>query len=1109
MAALSQLSYSPVEDDVGVKTNTRLIRPSRRPDLRPLPKRTITNTMAPVDRPYLQRNLWWMYLAVGGCITALWVSVAPLRGSSLVIDLLGLSGVLAILGGLQIHDPRQRSAWRWLAAGLTLFWVGAVFPDSSPRLGGGVGSMVSAGDVMELGVYPALVVGLLILLRSRNRRADGPGLIDALIMSLGLALVSIIVLIAPYMHDHSLPVAVKLVSIAYPSGDIILLSAGIRLAVDTGKRRPSLYLLISSIVTLLATDFVFGILDYHGAYHHQLLVEVGWIAFSLLWGAAALHPSMRSLSDAGVERAPHLTPTRLALLAGATLVAPVLEFCSARPHHDPDLVFIIGASVLLYGLVVGRMYGLVRQRERSAARERSLTLLSRRLVAASSREEITGAALQAAQALCGPGGHVRMCVDGDGGLRGVALRPDGSLRDWEIPGEVGVHLAERPDAAPETLPGWLAGYLHLGAGDRSAAVVTIHCDDAERRWLIGAGRQAPGMEARASLGMLANQISLALERAGLSEQIHRRASETRFASLVQHSSDLICVIDETATIVYQSPSIEAVLGHDAEAVTGRPFAELLHPDEQGRILHRLAHGSWSRGAPESIECLLAARDGARRHFEIRATDLREDEEVRGIVLNGRDVSERRVFEDQLTHQAFHDPVTHLANRALFNERVRHASARARREPIGLSTIFVDLDDFKTINDSLGHAAGDRVLLEVAKRITASVRSVDTPARFGGDEFAVLLEGIDGVQAAVETAERILAALAAPVRIAHTSVSVRASLGISMADPGASTSADELIRNADAAMYIAKAEGKGGYRLFEPAMHERVLARLELRGDLQRALDAGEFELHYQPFVRLADNVVTGFEALLRWRHPTRGIVTPDEFIPFAEETGLIVAIGRWVLREGCRQARELRSGLRGGPLPTIAINLSVKQLYHEDIVADVTVALLEAGLEPSALTLEITESVMMTDTELAAERMAELHGIGVRLAIDDFGTGYSSLSYLSRFPLDILKMDRSLLAAGATPVTTGLASAVLDLGETFELEVVAEGIEHPEQSSRLRELGCETGQGFHFARPMPPTALAGFLAAHAAGMTAAAPEPPRPGRIRLAPLVAETVSAGE
>jgi EAL domain-containing protein (putative c-di-GMP-specific phosphodiesterase class I) len=299
----------------------------------------------------------------------------------------------------------------------------------------------------------------------------------------------------------------------------------------------------------------------------------------------------------------------------------------------------------------------------------------------------------------------------------------------------------------------------------------------------------------------------------------------------------------------------------------------------------------------------------------------------------------------------------------------------------------------------------------------------------------------------------------------------------MAEANEPSDAEELIRNADAAMYIAKGDGKGSYRLFEPAMHERVLARLELRADLQRAVTSDQFVLHYQPVVRLSDGKIVGLEALLRWEHPERGLVPPDEFIPFAEETGLIIPIGRWVLRTAAREGQLLRE--QGGSEDlSICVNLSVKQLFHSDIVADVRDALEQANLDPAAMTLEITESVMMADIELAIERLHELKAIGVRLAMDDFGTGYSSLSYLSKFPIDILKMDRSLLNAGATPETEGLANAVLGLGETFAVDVVAEGIEYSDQWSVLRGLGCELGQGFYFAKPMEHDAIRTFLEDH-------------------------------
>jgi EAL domain-containing protein (putative c-di-GMP-specific phosphodiesterase class I) len=305
--------------------------------------------------------------------------------------------------------------------------------------------------------------------------------------------------------------------------------------------------------------------------------------------------------------------------------------------------------------------------------------------------------------------------------------------------------------------------------------------------------------------------------------------------------------------------------------------------------------------------------------------------------------------------------------------------------------------------------------------------------------------------------------------------VRASLGISFAEGDAAGDADELIRNADAAMYIAKRDGKGGYRLFEPAMHEGVLERLELRADLQRAITSDQLELHYQPVVRLADGTVAGMEALVRWRHPERGVIGPDQFIPLAEEMGLIVPLGRWVLREGCRRAKAFQTLHPLGDALSMAINLSVKQLQHSDIVGDVRDALAESRLDARSLTLEITESVMMNDTDLAIERLEELKALGVRLAMDDFGTGYSSLSYLSRLPVDILKMDRSFLRAGATPEASGLGKAVVALGKTLKLDIVAEGIEYAEQWETLRELGCDLGQGYHFSKPLDGDAMLEFL----------------------------------
>ncbi|HTU79360.1 MAG TPA: EAL domain-containing protein [Solirubrobacteraceae bacterium] len=1031
--------------------------------------------------------LWQAYIAFGALGMCLYLLNTPLKGNEALFNTLGMTSWVAVIVGIRRYKPRYALPWWLFAVGFVLYWMGDFYTYSYRAyiLHHEV-PFPSIGDAIYLTVYPAQMLGLLLLVRRRNPQRNRNTLIDAAILTLGLSVLSWVLQIAPYIHESSMGVLPKLVSVAYPMGDIILLAAAIRLVLDGGRRQPAFYLMGASIVSLLATDFIYGVMTLDGTFHHQLLLDLGWFSYQLLWGAAALHPSMAAMDEPVTDleardRQAKLTPLRLSLLTGASLIAPVCIFLKELHRGDLDLIVIVCASVVLFGLVVMRMVDLVRQQERSVARERLLSSFGAALVACATREEMQQSALGVIVPLLEGPGVGTMCLLEDGALHAVARNDQLRWTARKLSEQVAAKLLALADASsvqdvslePEVLCA-----LDVDERFASGLVLALRVREGLLGLLVLACPKSPSRQAWGALAALANQLALALEGARLTEAVHAQRSEARFASLVQNSSDLITVVGPDATITYQSPSSEHILGYHPGELVGTRFDRLVSHEDAGHLLQLLADGSaYARGDGQVIECALRHRDGEERQFEILHTNLLDDEHVRGIVLNSRDISERKTFEEQLAHQAFHDPVTNLANRALFVERVRHAIGRARREQRELGVMFLDIDDFKTINDSLGHGAGDAALIDVAKRLSDSIRSSDTAARFGGDEFVVLLEDLAGVETATEVAERVLEDLRQPLIVAGKELVVRGSIGISIMSSEAIIGADELIRDADAAMYIAKRDGKGSYRVFEPEMHAGVLARLELRADLQRGLDSGQFELHYQPIIRLADGHVAGMEALLRWQHPERGLVVPGDFIPFAEETGLIVPIGRWVLREACLQAAAVQRLWTDEPPLYICVNLSVRQLQHSDVIADVRDALEVSGLDPRLLMLEITESMLVEDTEIAIVKLKELRELGVRIAMDDFGTGYSSLSYLSRFPVDVIKMDRSFLGPEATREAADLSSAVVALGSSLALEVVAEGIEFDEQLNRLRDLGCELGQGFHFAHPMESGHLIDYLAA--------------------------------
>jgi diguanylate cyclase (GGDEF)-like protein/PAS domain S-box-containing protein len=553
-----------------------------------------------------------------------------------------------------------------------------------------------------------------------------------------------------------------------------------------------------------------------------------------------------------------------------------------------------------------------------------------------------------------------------------------------------------------------------------------------------------------------------------------RQNEARFRSLVQHSSDVIIVTRANGTMRFVSPSANRVFGYDPSEMVGRQITSLLHPDDSGRAATLFEHASRTPGVTGPVEWRFRQPDGSWLSAEILATNLTGDPTVRGIVLNTRDVSERKRLEEQLTHQAFHDPLTGLANRALFRDRVSHALALAQRQSHPITVLFLDLDDFKRVNDSLGHAEGDRLLISAAERFLSCARAADTVARLGGDEFAILIEHAAGPDGRAELLERLATAMGHPFTLSGNQVQVTASIGVATASVG--DTADDLLRNADVAMYAAKRRGKGRSETYESRMYADVRHRLEMEAALRAAIDAGELTLHYQPIVQLATGAIYGVEALVRWEHQTYGHLLPQHFIPLAEETGLIVKLGSWVVDEACRQVQAWRLAFPATQL-SVSVNISSRQLQGPGIADALSDALASSGVDPSAIILEITESVLMQQTDSVLERLQGLKKLGVRLAIDDFGTGYSSLSYLQRFPIDILKIAKPFVeevALGAE--RAALARAIIGLSDTLRLQTVAEGIEMAEQRAALIELGCPLGQGHYFARALPAEAVERMLA---------------------------------
>jgi diguanylate cyclase (GGDEF)-like protein/PAS domain S-box-containing protein len=595
----------------------------------------------------------------------------------------------------------------------------------------------------------------------------------------------------------------------------------------------------------------------------------------------------------------------------------------------------------------------------------------------------------------------------------------------------------------------LAGYtllvLHKGSlGEPAGVIARVVCIAAALLF----ARQA-----------IATAMSVAVQT-GLA----KRSAEARFNALIRNTADVIAIVDTEGTVSYVTPTAERIFGFAAHDLIGQRLEELVVFDDRARLREFLTRDLAERGASAVAEARVPRGEERQRVVEIHGTNMEAEPAIGGRLLNLRDMTDRKGMEEQLKRMALHDPLTLLANRSLFRDRVEHAVAVSKRNGRGVAVLFVDLDNFKRINDTHGHAIGDRVLHKSAQRLVKATRNGDTVARLGGDEFAVLLENLATNDPVLEIAARVVESLQEPLEAPVADVRVAASVGIAFSRP--EDGVEELMRNADVAMYAAKAAGKDRYVVYEPSMQHAASERREIEAELDVALRDAQFLLHYQPIVDLRSGYLLGVEALIRWQHPVRGLVPPREFIPVAEETGQIVPLGRWVLAQACREVKVWQARLPEGGEVRVGVNVSSVQLSKSDIAADVARALEISGIDPGCLVIELTESVLMQNSESVLAALGQLKALGVRIAIDDFGTGYSSLSYLHRFPIDILKIDRSFVERlGGVDGGEDFARAIITLGGTLNLEVVAEGIELESQQRGLIELGCVAGQGYFYARP--------------------------------------------
>ena len=841
---------------------------------------------------------------------------------------------------------------------------------------------------------------------------------------------------------------------------------------------------------------------------------------------------MVELTKSARYRVPDAAPGSVLVLMLASLIPPAYLLYHAATEHDGVEGVVAVACGLLYLLMLSRLWDAAATNRRSLVRERTLRMASAALASASTVEEVAAAVTDAASALTAaqPANRTALLAVRDGDyLRYVHTA--GSAEPAYPPDPVGIWLRLSEGRTPRFVSTQEIRSARHGITSSASKVAVPLLAGAEGALLCPltlkdrpVGEPFIGLIGflgdRRTLGdlgtvleILAGQAALAVERLALTEQVARQRGQALFRTLVQDTSDVILIVDDDRRILYATPSAADIFGN--VTVEGALLADLVAPATRvdvDRVLDLMltlsASGSAaSRGASPGYLLQVERLDGRMVVIEVRWSDLRHDLTVGGLVLTLRDVTEQHELEEELKYRAFHDSLTGLPNRSLFARQAADALATARAVGRTAGVLFVDLDDFKVVNDTMGHGVGDELLVEVAARLAASVRASDTAARLGGDEFALLIDDAAGPDDVDAFAERIVAAFTEPFTLSEAKVLATATVGVATsADSG---DVDELLRHADLALYAAKAAGKRRWRHYQPVLTSGMLRRREIQAALEDAVKSSAFTLVYQPIVSLESGEIAGFESLIRWPHPRWGMMLPGQFIALAEETGLIVPLGAWVLRQALADVVQWRRDLpppavepgAGDPFstapgsggPHVSVNVSARQFRDPGFVGSVRQALQASALPPSAVLLELTESLVLGGNEQIRADLNELKDIGVSLAIDDFGTGYSSLSYLLDLPIDVLKIDKTFVTGiAASWRRHALVEGIVRLARTLEVEVIAEGIETETERELLAGMGCQFGQGYLLSVPVDADTASGMLH-RGCGLVTELPRQPRRG----------------